>query len=1490
MMKAAAASEDKRSVQRYLHDVVALFAAQSMWLNYEPHEMAEGLSDVLRNALNAQIVYVALKDIVQGVDVEAARIDGWPGSADQTHQLGQLLEPYITASGATSLSISHPFDGGTLRVDVAHVEAEGRRCLVIAGSADFDFPEELDHFLLEVAAGQAATLLKQSHMAQQLQQREQKLQDLEKRLLDRSQTLDLLKEAAVAINEAETVEEAVLFTLRRVSLHTGWPVGHAYRLADDNPDKLVPTEWWHVDSPERFEVFRQVTEKTHFAAGEGLPGQVLATAKPAWITDVNQDPDFIRTGLARDIGVKAGFAFPVLADRKVVAVLEFFSDQVVEPDEPLLEVMAHIGTQLGRVIERTHAQKQVRERERQLAEAQRLAHLGSWEWDITTNALIWSDELYRIYGLDPQDAVASYEAFLDKVHPDDQEFVKQQIKQAYYDHQPFEYEHRLVRPDGSVRTLQARGNVVLNRDGQPIKMHGTGQDITERKEAEEQIRALNKELEQRVVERTFQLETLNKDLKTEMGQRERAEGALTEANRQQAELLALLESLLEHAPLGFAFFDQNHRYIRINKALAEINGLPVEAHLGRSISEVLPVNAQIVDPIIDQVFETGEAVQNLEVTGETPAAPGVTRHWLTHFYPIMGKDGPLYVGVTVTEITERKRAEDLVRQSEQNLRNLIDNLFIFVGVLTTDGILIEANKAALEAASLQPADVLGKPFDETYWWAYSPEVQAQLRAAIKRAAAGEVSRYDVPVRLAENRLIVIDFMLAPVFDEQGQIINLIPSGMDITERKQAEDAMRESYAILHAVIEGTGDGIYLKDRDGRYLMINSAGAGFIGKPVEEVLGKETAEVFPPNAAREIDEHDRLVMTTGEPHPFENVITINGETRTYHTTKAPYFDTDGHMAGVIGISRDITEMKQAESFNRLLAKAGEILASSLDYSTRLDSITQLAVPHLADWCAVSLLEEDESIRQVTVAHVDPSKVALAEQLQQRYPPDETAQSGVPQVLRSGQSEFYPEITDDMLQAAARDADHLQILRDTEMRSAMVIPLRARGRTLGAMTFVWAESGRRYTKTDLALAEELGRRAGLAIDNARLYNAEREARRSAEWIAKRIAGLQAVTAALSEALTPDQVASAVVKQGISVLDATSGLVALLDESGECLEIVNAFGYPSEQVEAWRRFPLSTAAPLAETVRTGELLILESQEALSRHFPEFAKQSTSNHQMYVTLPLTIENRTIGGIGLSFAERRSFSSKDSNFMLALARQCAQALERARLYEAERTARTEAEGAQQRLALLAEEKERNRLAQELHDNVAQALGYLNLKLAMTVSLLTEGQIDQAQVSLQELKQVVSEVYTDVREEIFDLRSKIRAGLSFLDLLDKYIDKYRRFYRLDIRLEQEVEKADLEFPAAVSAQVIRIIQEALINVRKHAKVDRAVIRIKRQEDQLHITVEDKGRGFDIERVVREKENSFGLSIMRERVESIGGKIEMQSVLGEGTQVVIWVPL
>ncbi|TAJ98502.1 MAG: PAS domain S-box protein [Candidatus Manganitrophaceae bacterium] len=190
-----------------------------------------------------------------------------------------------------------------------------------------------------------------------------------------------------------------------------------------------------------------------------------------------------------------------------------------------------------------------------------------------------------------------------------------------------------------------------------------------------------------------------------------------------------------------------------------------------------------------------------------------------------------------------------------------------------------------------------------------------------------------------------------------------------------------------------------------------------------------------------------------------------------------------------IERELMHRQTADQAESIKAEAMALLANSLDYKTTLSSVARLVVPRLADWCIIDMVEADQSIVRFAVAQADPSKNTLARDLQhQPLQPD--VPCGAPRVIRTGQSELYPEISESQKEAAASDEAHFNLIRRIKATSGMVVPIPGRGRVLGAITFLSAESGRRYNRVDLALAEDLARRAGLAIENAQLYRAAQE----------------------------------------------------------------------------------------------------------------------------------------------------------------------------------------------------------------------------------------------------------------------------------------------------------------------------------------------------------------------------------------------------------------
>ncbi len=514
---------------------------------------------------------------------------------------------------------------------------------------------------------------------------------------------------------------------------------------------------------------------------------------------------------------------------------------------------------------------------------------------------------------------------------------------------------------------------------------------------------------------------------------------------------------------------------------------------------------------------------------------------------------------------------------------------------------------------------------------------------------------------------------------------------NITDRKHAEKAL-EHYQLLS---EYSRDIVLYLRSNGQLLEANQAAVLAYGYDRAELLTLTISDLRAPSTLASLSQQFQQAEQQGI--LFETVHRRKDGSE-FSVEVSAQSAVIGNEKAVLSVIRDITERKQAELEREqllvrekaarelaeaaeyrasFLAEASTTLTSSLNYEFTLKSVAQAVVPTLADWCAIDILKEDGTLERLATTHIDPAKVQWGMELHRRYPPNLNALQGIAQVLRTGQSEYYPTISDDQLVAAAQDDEHLRILREIGFSSAMLVPLNVHGRTVGSISFVAAESGRSYGLNDLALAEELARRAAIALDNARLYQDAQHARQVAERAAARIARLQAVTAALSESLTPEQVAEVIVEQSMATLEATAALVVLVSADRTELEIIKSVGYQTDLVESWRKFSINTDVPLAEAIRTGEPVWVETLLERIARYPHLAEvYNRYDFQSWIAIPLVVEGISVGGMLLSFKEFKHLHQDDREFVLALSRQCAQAIGRAQLYEAEQQARAEAERA----------------------------------------------------------------------------------------------------------------------------------------------------------------------------------------------------------------------
>lgn len=508
------------------------------------------------------------------------------------------------------------------------------------------------------------------------------------------------------------------------------------------------------------------------------------------------------------------------------------------------------------------------------------------------------------------------------------------------------------------------------------------------------------------------------------------------------------EAFFAGANAGMMIYDSQLRYVSINEVLAQINGIPVADHIGRSLGEMLPDLAPTLEPMLQGILDTGKPILDYEVVGETPKQPGILRYWETSYYPLVDENGRVFgVGVIVIEISDRKRAE----QKQARLTAILEATSDLVGVTDATGHSVYLNQAGQEMLGMSPEEArspfsidsvlapsakakfqneiiptalregrwageilflsrdgeeipvsqvlivhktaagevefistvvrdireqqaalrdrkkaeevlkqneerfrslieataqsiwignaegelaseqptlgafTGLTFEEYKGWGWLDTIHPDDRArvgSIWSAAVANRSLYEDELRMRryDGEYRYMSCRGVPIMNADGSVREWVGANTDITDRKQVEEALREQQAalrdrnlLLNSILESTPDIIVVKDREGRYVALNSEVANsFYGRPIEQIIGKDDSELLPSATAVVIMAKDRELMEAGITETYEEEVFNGRETTSFLTTKAPWRDAQGNILGLIAIARNIGDRKQMEA--------------------------------------------------------------------------------------------------------------------------------------------------------------------------------------------------------------------------------------------------------------------------------------------------------------------------------------------------------------------------------------------------------------------------------------------------------------------------------------------------------------------------------------------------------------------------------------------------
>jgi PAS domain S-box-containing protein len=562
----------------------------------------------------------------------------------------------------------------------------------------------------------------------------------------------------------------------------------------------------------------------------------------------------------------------------------------------------------------------------------------------------------------------------------------------------------------------------------------------------------------------------------DISERRKSEATLRQRERE-------LTDFIENATVGLHWVGADGTILWANRAELEMLGYEAEEYIGHNVSE-FHADREVINDILTRLTSKDE-LHNYEA--RLLHKDGSIRYGLISSNVLWDERGKfVHTRCFTRDVTDRKRADE----ETARLAAIVEFSDDAIIGKTLEGIIVSWNDAAERMYGYAAEEAIGQHIS-----LLAPHERIEeLSGIMSKLRNGErVVHLETKRVRKDGTQLDVSLTISPIRDAAGRPVGASTIARDITEKKRVQEELRESEQRFRNMADNAPVLIWVNDLEGCEF-VNREYMKFLGVSEVDVRGFDWAQFIHP------DDRDAYMSTYNEAlsrgATFETQFRFrqrDGEYRWMQSVGTPRFSVAGKLLGYIGSTLDITDIKQAGERMAFLAEAGETLSASLEYEATLERFASLAVESLADYCLIDIVGDDGIVRRVATAHADPALDALTGELR-RFPPDLSKPEGIPKVLRTGKTEVVPRLTDEQLTSLTQGEEHRRLLERLDLKSFMTVPLVARGRVTGALTLAATGTERAYAPLDVALAEELARRAALAIENARLYSRAQEVNRA------------------------------------------------------------------------------------------------------------------------------------------------------------------------------------------------------------------------------------------------------------------------------------------------------------------------------------------------------------------------------------------------------------